>query len=315
MKRTTALFSLVLAVAMVGAARAFGNEIELPVKYADLLDEVYQLESKTADLRSDPATVAAGANVKEFKYMQVDTDGLGDYGAGAGRNGGYTDASVRIVWKTATANYDRGAKIEIDDVDNQETFNRAVSVAGSTLQRMKVAPEADAFTFATLCGVTGISKATPGTIADAAALITALIAANTEMDDDEVAENRILYVTSGLANSLMALDTTKSREVLATFSKIVKVPQKRFYTAIDMLDGHSVDEEAGHYVKAAAGKDINFMIVEPSAVIKHDKHVANSVINPANNPDSDAWITKYRKYGIVDVYANKVAGIYLHHKA
>ena len=27
------------------------------------------------------------------------------------------------------------------------------------------------------------------------------------------------------------------------------------------------------------------------------------------------WITKYRKYGIVDVYENKVAGIYLHHKA
>ena len=33
------------------------------------------------------------------------------------------------------------------------------------------------------------------------------------------------------------LDTTKSREALDGFSSIVKVPQSRFYSAIDLLDG------------------------------------------------------------------------------
>ncbi|TLM94565.1 MAG: hypothetical protein FDZ75_05525 [Actinobacteria bacterium] len=301
---------------MVGAARAFGNDIALPTKYADLLDEVYMAASVTADLRSDPATVAAGASVKEFKYMQCSTDGLGDYGKGSGRNGGYTDAAVKIEWKTATANYDRGAKMEIDDVDNQETFNKAMALAGSTIQRTKVAPEADAFTFATICGKAGISKVdTPASLADGAAVLAALSAALDKMDEDEVLENRHLYITSALLRAVRDLDTTKSREVLGEFTKIVKVPQKRFYTAIDLLDGFSTGEEAGHYAKATAGKEINFMIIEPSAVIKHDKHVADHVIPPSANPDSDAYITKYRKYGIVDVYDHKTAGIYLHHKA
>lgn len=316
MKKFINLFDLVCGLAMVGAARAFGNVIALPVKYADLLDEVYMSASVTADLRSDPATVEAGSSTKEFKYMQCSTDGLGDYGKGSGRNGGYTDAAVKIEWKTATANYDRGAKMEVDDVDNQEAFNKAMALAGSTIQRTKVAPEADAFTFATIAGKAGISAVAAGaTLADGAAVLAALSVGLNKMDDDDVDANRHLYITSAALRSVRDLDTTKSREVLGEFTKIVKVPQKRFYTAIDMLDGFTAGEEAGHYVKAATGKDINFMIIEPSAIIKHDKHVADHVIPPSANPDSDAYITKYRKYGIVDVYANKVAGVYLHHKA
>ena len=57
------------------------------------------------------------------------------------------------------------------------------------------------------------------------------------------------------------------------------------------------------------------MIIHKPAIIKWDKHIASDAISPANNPNSDAYIIKYRKYGIVDVYQNKLAGIYLHHKA
>ena len=32
------------------------------------------------------------------------------------------------------------------------------------------------------------------------------------------------------------------------------------------------------------------------------------------NPDADASIVKYRKYGVVDGYENKRAGIYLSHQ-
>ena len=57
------------------------------------------------------------------------------------------------------------------------------------------------------------------------------------------------------------------------------------------------------------------MIIHKPAIIKYDKHTASDVIAPENNPDSDSYISKYRKYGIVDVYKNKTAGIYLSHKA
>lgn len=288
------------------------NSIALAKNYTALLDEVYRNASVTADLISDVSMMRAGANANEILYPQIEVTGLGDYS----RNSGYTDGTVSVVWKTTTFNYDRGTKIMVDTMDDQETFNIAFGMAGATLQRDKVAPEADAFTFATLAGIEGISKAPAATYADASAFLTALLEAKNVMDEDEVPEeSRLLYATPTLLNSVMALDTTKSREILSTFAVKKSVPQSRFYTAINLLDGKTVGEELGHYKKADDGKDINFMIIHKPAIIKFDKHVASSIISPDNNPNADGYISKYRKYGLVDVYKNKVAGIYLSHKA
>ena len=288
------------------------NTIALAKNYTSILDEVYQNASVTADLTSDNTMVRAGANANEIVYPQISVTGLGDYS----RNSGYTNGSVNLEWKTATFNYDRGTKISVDVMDNEESRDIAFTMAGSELMRTKVAPEADAFTFATLAGIAGISKATPATYADATEFLQALIVAKNKMDEDEVPEEgRILYATPTLLNGVMALDTTKSREILNSFSVKKRVPQSRFYTAIDLLDGKTAGEEAGHYKKATEGKDINFMIVHKPAVIKYDKHVAQDIIPASANPDSDSDIVKYRKYGIVDVYQNKVAGIYLSNKA
>ena len=288
------------------------NTIALAKNYTSILDEVYCNASVTADLTSDNTMVRAGANANEIIYPQISVTGLGDYS----RNSGYTDGSVNLEWITAKFNYDRGTKISVDVMDNEESRDIAFTMAGSELMRTKVAPEADAFVFATLAGIEGISKATPATYADATEFLNALIEAKNKMDEDEVPEEgRILYATPTLMNGVMALDTTKSREILNSFTVKKKVPQSRFYTAIDLLDGKSPSEEAGHYKKATEGKDINFMIVHKPAVIKFDKHTVSDIIPASANPNADADIAKYRKYGIVDVFKNKVAGIYLSHKA
>ena len=288
------------------------NTIALAKNYTSILDEVYCNASVTADLTSDNTMVRAGANANEIIYPQISVTGLGDYS----RNSGYTDGSVNLEWKTAKFNYDRGTKISVDVMDNEESRDIAFTMAGAELMRTKVAPEADAFVFATLAGTAGISKATPATYADATEFLNALIVAKNKMDEDEVPEEgRILYATPTLMNGVMALDTTKSREILNSFTVKKKVPQSRFYTAIDLLDGKSPSEEAGHYKKATEGKEINFMIIHKPAVIKFDKHTVSDIIPASANPSADADISKYRKYGIVDVYQNKVAGIYLSHKA
>ena len=287
------------------------NTIELAKNYVSNLDEVYKLAALTTDLTSDSTMVRAGANANEIIYPQLTVTGLGDYD----RNSGYTTGAVDLKWKTATFNYDRGTKISVDVMDNEESRNLAFGMAGAALQREKVAPEADAFVFATLAGMENISKTT-GELATAEAFLEALLIAWSQMDEDEVPqENRILYANSTLLNSVMALDTTKSREILGKFAIKKGVPQSRFYTAIDLLDGKSEGEELGHYKKADTGSDINFMIVHKPAVIKFDKHIANNIIPASMNANADADICKYRKYGLVDVYANKRAGIYLHSKA
>ena len=272
------------------------NTIVLAKNYVPLLDEVYKRESVTADLTGDPAMARAGANAAEIVYPQIAVTGLGDYN----RNSGYTQGTVDFKWVSTKYNYDRGAKLSVDAMDNQETYNLAFGMAGAE----------------TLAGIDGISKGDAKTLADAKAFLEELLLAKNKMDNDEVPEEgRILYATANLLNGLMMLDTYKSKEILSHFAIKKAVPQGRFYTAIDLLDGKSAGEEAGHYKKADAGKEINFMIIHKPAIIKHDKHVVSNVIPASANPDADADIVKYRKYGLVDVYKNKVAGIYLSHKA
>ena len=290
------------------------NSITKFKKYVDLLDEVYKNASLTSVLDGDSTLVRMGANANEIIIPKISMDGLADYS----RNGGYVSGNVTLTNETVTFNYDRGRKFTVDNMDNEETAGVAFGKLSSEFIRTKVVPELDAFRFATYAGTTGISKVSAGaTLADGVAVLTALIAAQNKMDEDEVPQdNRILFITPTLYNLIYSVDTTKSKEVLNSFSQIVKVPQTRFYTVIDLNDGSTSGEEAGGYAKnSTSGKDINFMVIHKPALLQYSKHVVNKIISPELNQDSDGWMFFYRAYGLADVYENKVAGIYLHHKA
>lgn len=281
--------------------------------YIALLDEVYKQAALTNDLDCDPTLAKAGANANEIIIPKMNMDGLADYS----RNSGYVKGDVTLTNETVTFNYDRGRKFSVENMDNAETAGVAFGRLSSEFIRTKVAPEQDAFRFATYAGTTGISKvATGATLADGSAVLTALITAQNKMDEDEVSpENRILYITPTLYNLAINVDLTKSKAVLDGFSKVVKVPQSRFYTAIDLADGSTEGETAGGYKKATGAKDINFMIIQKSAVIQYPKHTVNKVVSPEENQTDDSWMFFFRAYGLADVYENKAAGIYLHHKA
>lgn len=296
------------------------NSITLAKNYTSLLDEVYKKAAVTSVLDSDPATARAGANANEILIPKLSMDGLADYS----RNSGYTKGDVTLAWETVKFNYDRGRMFEVDSQDDEESIQLAFGRLAAEFVRTRVAPEGDAFTFAQIAGTDGISKAAAGaTLADGAAVMAAIKAGVDKMDEDEVPDDsRYLFITPTNLSSVKAMDTTKSRELLDGFAGIVKVPQGRFYTAIDLYDGkdHSGaaggrDESAGHYAKAAAGKDINFMIIHKPAILKYNRHVASDIITPEANQHADGYMQKYRKYGLVGVYENKAAGVYLHHKA
>lgn len=286
------------------------NTIALFKKYVPLLDEVYQNAALTSVLDSDASLAQAGANANEIIIPKISMDGLGDYD----RNSGYTNGDVTLTNETVKFNYERGRMFSVDSMDNEETAGVAFGKLASEFIRTKVAPEGDAFRFATYAGVEGIGSAS-GSLADGAAVVAALRAAINKMDEDEVPfEERVLFITPTLRGMIEDLDTTKSREVLARFAQVVSVPQTRFYTAIDLRSGKD-GEAAGGYAKAADAKDINFMVIHKAAVMQYNKHIAPKVVSPEVNQDADAWKFGYRKYGLADVYENKVAGIYLHHKA
>lgn len=300
------------------------NSIALAKQFVAMLDEVYKVASLTSDLDGAAELVRAGANANELIIPKLSMSGLGDYS----RNSGYVDGDVTLTNETVQCNFDRGRMFTVDNMDNQETANIAFGRLAGEFIRTKVVPELDAFRFAKYAGITGISKvATGAALSDGAAVIAALRAAITKMDEDEVpTEQRYLYITPTLHGLVQDMDTTKSREVLTRFAKVVDVPQSRFYTAIAQKSGKiittgqgegasTVDETAGGYAKATGAKDINFMVIHKPAVIQFQKHVAPKFISPDQNQTADAWKYGYRNVGIADAYENKVAGIYLHHKA
>ena len=281
------------------------NAITLAQQFVPLLDEVYKLASLTADLDGNPDLVRQGANANELIIPKLSMQGLGDYS----RNSGYVDGDVTLTNETVACNFDRGRMFTVDTMDNLETAGIAFGQLAGEFIRTKVAPELDAWRFAT-------SKVAAGaTLADGAAVIAALRVAITQMDEDEVPANeRYLYITPLLLGYVQDMDTNKSREVMQNFAKVVKVPQTRFYTAIEQKSGKT-GEEAGGYAKAEGAKDINFMIIHKPALIQFPKHIAPKIIEPSVNQSGDAYKFGYRKVAIADVYENKVAGIYLHHKA
>ena len=134
------------------------NSITLAKNYIANLDEVYKLASTTTDLNSPAEIVRQGANAKEILVPKMSMTGLRNYNRGTG----YQSGDVTLEWETLTFNYDRGLKFQVDTMDDEETINLAFGQLGAEFMRTQVAPEADAFTYATLAGTSGVQDAASG---------------------------------------------------------------------------------------------------------------------------------------------------------
>ena len=284
------------------------NMIELFKSYSPLLDEIYKQSSLTSILDGANELARQGQNANEIVIPKISMDGLADYE----RNSGYVSGDVTVNFETVKCNFDRGRMFQIDVLDDQETMGIAFGKLASEFIRTKVVPELDVFRMAMYASVPGISTVDAAVLDTAAKVITALRAGTNTMDEDEVDTNsRYLFITPTLYGLIEDQDTNKSSKVLERFAGVIQIPQTRFYTAISQLSGKG-EYKAGGYTRADGANDINFMIIEKSAVIQFQKRVAPKIISPEQNQDADAWKYGYRNVGIADAYENKVSGIYLH---
>ncbi len=286
------------------------NSIEFTRNYTSVIDEVYKRAAVSTCLNSPQRMARAGRNAKEIMIPKIEVTGLGDYT----RNVGYKTGAITYGFETKTFNYDRGIRLLADVMDVEEAGVLDCFVeAGSELQRTQVAPEADAFTFAEIAGHDGVTVEEEDlSAAEAGDILASLRAVTNEMDELEVTTgSRILFITptlKGVLDDFSLANPTRSNRVLTRFSRIVEVPQSRFYTDIALNSGEG--DQFG-YAKGAAAKDINWMVVERSAVIKFDKHVASRVFSPDELENLDSYMMKYRKYGIVELLDNKLDGVHV----
>lgn len=286
------------------------NKITTAGKFIPLLDEVYRTVSLTAKLDGPEELVRQGANANELIIPMIELQGLGDYD----RNSGYVSGDVTLTNETVKCNFDRGRMFTVDNMDDADSAGIAFGRLAGEFIRTKVAPELDAFRFASYASKEGVTQKEE-TLSDGAAVLAALRVATNAMDEAEIPmEDRHLFITPTLDGMIADLDTTKSREILSRFASKTLVPQTRFYTAIDQKDGHTGGQEAGGYAKAEGGKELNFMVIHKPALIQFEKHVAPKIVTPDQNQEADAYKYGYRNVGVADVYKNKLAGVYASNK-
>lgn len=249
------------------------NSIAFAQNYTSVIDEVYQRASVSGVLNSGRRMVRAGHNAKEILIPKISVTGLGNYT----RNVGYKTGAITYEFETKTFNYDRGIRLFADVMDVEEAgVNDRFVEAGAELQRTQVAPEADAFTFAQIAGYTGmIIESESYASADAEDILEDLRTVTSAMDEKQVTlGSRILFITltlKGALDDFSYANPNRSNRVLERFSRIV----------------------------------------ERSAVIKFDKHVASRVFSPDELEALDSYMMKYRKYGIVELFDNKLDGVYV----
>lgn len=291
--------------------------IALATKFQPILDEVYKAASLTArmDAMTKPVDHAGANVVSVFKTNPI---GLGTYS----RVTGYPAGQITGAWETLTLATERGRAFTIDRMDDEETLGMAFGTLASEFIRTEVAPELDAYRFAKYASTSSINAATPATLT-ADTILTALDAAKLALDEDEVPrEGRLLYISDTCLSYLeskvsrfLGNESSVNRSV-TNFDgmDVIMVPQTRFYNQVTLDAGEAVD--AGGYTKTiSTGKDVNFMIIHPSAVLQVTKHATLKVFSPDENQTTDGWLIQYRIYHDAFVFTNKVNGIYLHRKA
>lgn len=286
------------------------NNIVTAKKYVPVLDEIYKNAAKTSILDGASELAREGANAGELLVAKIAMQGLGDYS----RTDGYVSGTSDLTWETIKADFDRGRKFSVDNLDNKETVGLAFGRLSGEFIRTKVVPELDAFRFAKYAGTSGVAKL-GADLANGTAVLTALRVASDAMSEAEVpTEGRILFITPTLKGMVDDLDTTKSKKVFERFAQVIEVPQSRFYTAIEQLSGKA-GEEAGGFRQATGAYALNFLALDPGALVQHAKHIEPKIIAPEDNQNADAWIFGYRMVSVAQAYENKVKGIYVHHGA
>jgi hypothetical protein len=292
------------------------NSIDLVTKFLEVLDTVYKQESKSVML--DALTQSPSfLNANEIKVMQLSTVGLGTYS----RTTGYPAGDITAEWVTMTLAAERGRAFTLDRMDNEESLGLILGRLIREWVQVHVAPELDAYRFAKYATGAGNVVGSGATLASGT-IVAALKAAELALSEDEVPEEgRICFITPTCKQYLetaisRSLENQKVANTLLDVydnMPLVPVPQSRFYTAITLNAGASSD--VGGYAKGGSAKDINFMIVHPTAVCQPVKLNQIKYFSPDVNQTTDGHLWQSRIYHDAFVYDNKENGIYLHHKA
>lgn len=301
------------------------NQIELIKEFAPLLDDKFRYEACSSVLEGTLGQdFKATKNPKTVLIAKMTTSGMGDYS----RVTGYPSGDINLTWEEHQFTNDRGRKFNIDSQDMGESLMDEFVDASKFIMEESVIPELDAYRFAKIASTEGIRGATGDlTTNNTKQAIDAALADLGEQEVDE--RSMFLFMTPTVKTNLESQINRSLESGVGRFNQklyyyndvpIITVPQTRFYTAIDLLDGTSSGEVDGgykpHVSTGASGdadaKKINFILLNKRAVSAIVKHTVNKVITPEYNQEKDGYMIFFRYYHDLFVKTEKANGIYTH---
>lgn len=285
------------------------NTVNYATLFLKQLVQKYTRELLTAGLTTRKVEFV---NANTIKIPHVVVGGYKDHS----RNGGFNRQTVQNEWIPKTLAFDRDVEFFVDAMDVDES-NQTLAAANitNTFLTEKAIPETDAYRLSKLrADYVAASGAPDTTVLTAANVLSIFDGYMSQMDDDEVPEEgRLLYVTPAVRKLLKeAQEISRYINVSQASAGIDRrvhslddvaiqmVPSGRMKTAYDFTDG---------YAPAAAAKQINMILVHPTAVIACDKHSYIRLWAPGTHTQGDGWLYQNRKYGDLFVLENRVQGI------
>lgn len=284
------------------------NSIDYASVLTPELDKIIVREAATSFL-IDEKFKAKFVGAKNVLIPDVDMSGLGTYS----RSGGYPTGSVTVDQKTYSLSMDRGARLNIDaqDADESGVADLAAQTAAE-LVRTKAIPEMDAYGLSKIAKVASdkshtIAMPTGGTLATKALYL--LQKALSEVrnivgySEELVAFMNNDYTfaldsTSEISRHIGVQDFKKggisTRVKVFDDCKLIPVGNDRMKSAYTFKPG--TESDGFGFAPTTAAKDIN-LIVMPRKAVKLIKKTADiKHFAPSENQNMDAHQIDYRLY-------------------
>lgn len=284
------------------------------------LDKLALQELGTAWMDSNAGQVIYTGG-KEVKIPKMSLDGLGDYDRAGGT--GFVAGTVTLEYETKTMTQDRGRKFALDANDVDET--NFVATAGRIMgefQRTKVHPEVDAYRLSALSAAAPEANKEYSYTPAAATILTKIKTGIKKIRQNGYNGELVCHITYdalteveiALLGKIMAVDFTANgiTTKVPAIDQVALIPtvENRMYSAITLYDGTTAGQEAGGYVKASNGIQMNFIIMPKNAPIAITKQDNLRIFDPMTNQAANGWAMDYRRYHDLWVKDNAKSLIY-----
>ena len=289
--------------------------------FAPALEQKYAKELASFELFQSNKQVKF-IDAQTIKLPSITLSGYKDHTRGSL---GFNQGTITNEWEPKKLAHDRSIEFVIDPMDVDET-NKTVSIGNvqNTLEEEQTIPEKDSYVFSKLYDEATTYAANGATISTEALTAENILeqfdSAMEKMDEAGVpGAGRLLYVTPKVNKLLKeAKDIQRVMGVTGEGSvkrsiydlddvKIKVVQSARLKSKYSFTEG---------CVAAADAKQINFILVHPTAVIARDKYSYINAFEPGEDSrTADNYLLQSRFYMDAFLVKNRANGIYINAQA